>query len=219
MRSPRPLPRWRPKASRCVGASPPAPMTMNGASGACWPASMAIRSSGCARRSSRSPPAISCAFSWPGSASRPMRACKGPMRWRWWPRSSKASRRRPAPGKARSCRRGSANTSPPGSTINASPDGYHGRGLGRAMSRPAAAIAAPRPCARRPSRFSRAATPRSGHRSRPAWMPWNRAPMPRPSPASSAITAPPSSTSWWTAPACCALRPRTRSPSWSPWAW
>ena len=49
--------------------------------------------------------------------------------------------------------------------INASPDGYHGPGSGRATPRQAAAIAAPRPCARRPSPFSQGATRRSGRRS------------------------------------------------------
>ena len=41
--------------------------------------------------------------------------------------SSKGSRRRPAPGRPRSCRRGSPDTSPPGSTISAWPGASPGR--------------------------------------------------------------------------------------------
>ena len=50
-----------------------------------------------------------------GAHGGPGGARRGPRR------SSKASRRRPAPGRARSCRRGSPTTSRPGSTIGASP--------------------------------------------------------------------------------------------------
>ena len=48
--------------------------------------------------------------------------------------SSKASRRRPAPGRPRSCRRASPTTSRPGSTISASPGASPGRGCGRATA-------------------------------------------------------------------------------------
>ena len=94
----------------------------NGASGGCSRASIATRSSACAPRSSRSPRATSCASCSTGSASTGRRA-HGRARTRSPPssRSSKASRRRPAPGRPRSCRRASRTTSRPGSTICAWP--------------------------------------------------------------------------------------------------
>ena len=57
---------------------------------------------------------------------------KGRRRSIPWSASSKVSRRPPAPGRARSCRRGSPATSRPGSTIAASPGMSPGRGCGRA---------------------------------------------------------------------------------------
>ena len=57
--------------------TPGAHRPRNGASAACWRASTTTRSSGCARRSSRSRRATSCASCSRGSASRPTRACRG----------------------------------------------------------------------------------------------------------------------------------------------
>ena len=83
-------------------------------------------------------------------------------------RSSKASRRRPAPGRARSCRRASPTTSRPGSTIAASPGASPGRGCGPRNGRGERRRAQRRRrCAPRRSRCWRAATPRTGRRCRP----------------------------------------------------
>ncbi len=169
--------RSRPKASRCAAASRPARRRTNGASAGCSPASTATRSSACAPRSSRSPRATSCAFCSAGSGSRPTRRWKGRTRSTPSSASSKASRRRPAPGKPRSCRRGSPSTSRPGSTITAWPDGSPGRGCGRATAAAERQPDAPRRrCARRRSRCCRAATPRSGRRSRRPRTPASPAP-------------------------------------------
>ena len=73
--------------------------TTNGASAGCSRASTATRSSACARRSSRSRRATSCASCSTGSAWRRTRAWRVRMRSTRWSRSSKASKRRPAPGK------------------------------------------------------------------------------------------------------------------------
>ena len=101
-------------------------MPRNGASAGCWRASTATRSSACAPRSSRSRRATSCASCSPGSASRRERAWKGRTRSTPSSASSKVSRRRPAPGRPRSCRRASPATSRPGSTTSASPAGRLG---------------------------------------------------------------------------------------------
>ena len=91
----------------------------------------AIPSSACGRRSSRSRRATSCASFSPGSASRRMRAWRGRTRSTPSSGSSKASRRRPAPGRPRSCRRVSPATSRPGSTIAAWPGRSRGHACGR----------------------------------------------------------------------------------------
>ena len=111
------------------GRFTPGTSTRNGASAGCSHACTAIRSSACAPRSSRWPRAISCASCSVGSGSPPMRAWKGRMRLKSWSASSKVSKRRPVPGRPRSCRRGSPATSRPGSTIAASPGASPGRGL------------------------------------------------------------------------------------------
>ena len=87
-------PRSKAKASSCAGASSPASTTSNGATGACWRASIATRSSGCAPRSSRSRRATSCASCSPGSTSPRKRAWKGRTRSPLSSTRSKASRRR-----------------------------------------------------------------------------------------------------------------------------
>ncbi len=106
----------------------------NGASAACSRASTATRSSGCGRRSSPCRPATSCASCSAGSVSRPTLRWRGRRRSTPSSASSKASRRPPPPGKARSCRRGSKDYDPSGST----------RAAWRAMPPGAAAARAPR---------------------------------------------------------------------------
>ena len=124
----------------------------NGASADCWRACTPTPSSACARRSSRWRRATSCASCSPGSASPTMRAWKGPMRSTRWSGSSKASARRPEPGRPRSCPRASPATSRPGSTTAAWQDAWPGRGSGPAADARTAASAAPRRCAPRRSR-------------------------------------------------------------------
>ncbi len=68
-----------PKGSPCAGASRRRRPRTNGASAGCSPGSTTIRSSACGRRSSRSPRATFCVFSFAGSAWRRMRACRAPM--------------------------------------------------------------------------------------------------------------------------------------------
>ena len=86
----------------------------------------------------------------------------GVGRMRFPPRSPcwRALKRRPAPGKRKSCRRASPAMSQPGSTICAWPGVSPGQGS-RLVP---AASAAPRPCARRRSRCWRADTSCSGPR-------------------------------------------------------
>ncbi len=132
--SPRRWPRCRPRGSRCAAASPQGRRRRNGASAGSWRASTATRCAGCAPRSSRSRRATSCASCSSGSGSARSPAWKAPMRsprcWDSW----KASRRRPAPGRPRSCRPASPNTTRPGSTTIASPGASPGRGCGRAAA-------------------------------------------------------------------------------------
>ena len=203
--------RWRrsrPKASPCAAASRRTPTATNGASAACSRASTATRSSACGPRSSRCRRATSCASCSAGSASRPTRAGEGAdaldadRR-----RSSKASRRRPPPGKARSCRRASTDYDPAwldepawramltGLRLRPRAAGRRRRGRDR--------------CARRRSRCCRAAMPRCGRRAGAAGR-CRRGPAP----AAQAVvdfiaraTAPRSSTRWCsTRPAALAAR-------------
>ena len=171
----------------------------NGASAACSRASTATRSSGCAPRSSRSRRATSCASCSPGSASRPTPHGEGPTRSPPSSASSKASRRRPAPGRARSCRRGRRLR--PAWLDDHCLAGH----IAWTRLRPRSAATGggdgrQRRCARRRSRCWRAAMRRSGRRL-----------SPQPTPAQAeparaggrrlhrATTAPRSSTSCWTA--------------------
>ena len=124
--------RSKPKASPCAGASRRERQPKNGASAGSWRAFTATPSSGCGPRSSRSRRAISCVSCSAGSASRPTPGWKGRRRSIPWSASSKASRRPPAPGRARSFRRVSPATSQPGSTIVVSRGMSPGRGCGRA---------------------------------------------------------------------------------------
>ena len=163
-RSPPRCRRSRPKALPCAGGSRPGSAARSGASAGCSPAFITTRSSACAPRSSRSQPAISCASCWPGSASRRTRAWRAPPPSKPWSASSKVSRRRPAPGKPRSCPRGSPATSRPGSTIAASRDMWRGCGCDLATGGRTAATAAPRRCAPRLSRSWRVVMPPCGHR-------------------------------------------------------
>ena len=140
--------------------------------------------------------------------------------------SSKGSRRRPAPGRPRSCRRASPGTIRPGSTTSASPAASPGPGCGRAHLSASAAPAVgqscrrlPGRCGRRRSPCSRAGTRRCGPRCRRRPIRRRPAPAPAPSPISSASTAPRSSTSWSTARGCCGRRSRRRWPSWWRWGW
>ena len=93
-----------------------------------------------------------------------MRAWRGRTPSRSWSGSSKASRRRPAPGRPRSCRRGSPITSRPGSTTNAFRGGSSGRVYVPATRGQMAASAIRRRCGQRRSRSWRGATPHSGQR-------------------------------------------------------
>ncbi len=163
--------------------------------------------------------ATSCASSPTGNASPRRPAWRAPTRSPPCSASSKGSRRRPAPGRPRSCRRGSANTTPPGSTTIASPGASPGPGCARATMRPELSERAGRPGTLDPDHPPRAppcaavgcavadARPRPGE---PA--------CPGASPASSATTAPRSSTNWSRAPGSCARRSRRVSPNWWRWA-
>ena len=202
----------------CAAASRRARQRRNGASAGCSRASTATRSSACGRRSSRSRRATSCASCSAGSASRPTRAWKGRTRSRPWSASSKASRRRPAPGRPRSCRRASPATSQPGSTICASPGGSPGRGCGRARASrtmasgsggqtPVRTTPITLLARRHAALWASLSTP--GRRVHPSPPGAGR------SRSYSRSTAPRSSTSWWKAPACCARRSRRRWANWS----
>ena len=151
------------------GRFTPRPPPRNGASAGCSRAFTAIPSSACGRRSSRSRRATSCASCSLGSASCRMRAWRGRTRSTPSSASSKASRRRPAPGKPKSFLRVSPVTSRPGSTIGAWRDRSRGHACGRgqagrATGAPMAEKAVPHRCARHRSRWSRAVAPRSGRR-------------------------------------------------------
>ena len=147
-----------------------------------------------------------------------------------WSASSKASRRPPAPGRARSCRRGSPATSRPGSTIAASPGMSPGRGCGRARGERATdeqatddrtAARARRDAGahhadhadRAPSRraVGLAVDPGGGRPARATGRSWFSITFAR--------MAPRSSTSSWTAPACCAPRSKRRWANWWRSAW
>ncbi len=194
-------PRCRRKDSSCAARSRPRPRPRtNGANGGCWRASIATRSSGCAPRSSRSRRATSCASCSSGSASRRVRAWRARMRSaRCW-RSSKASRRRRAPGRPSCCPPASASTSRPGSMSCASP----GASCGRAWRRVAAAASvAPRRCAPRRSCCWRGATCACGRRSPAAARARCSRPPRSAPPRTWRSTAPRSSTRSSPAPACC----------------
>ena len=125
----------RPKASRCAAASRPAP----------------TRDEWCERRllarihrytvkrlrAEIEPVAardfLRFLFDWQ-RVTPTRRAWRGRTRSPRCSASSKASRRRPAPGRPRSCRRASPATSRPGSTTSASPGASPGRGCGRATA-------------------------------------------------------------------------------------
>ena len=128
--------------------------------------------------------------------------------------SSKASRRRPAPGRPRSCRRASPTTSRHGSTINVYRGASPGHGCGRAMHAPTAASAARRRCGPRRSFCWRAVTPGCGRHCRQLTSRPARARGGRWSPIISGNMARRSSMNWSKAPGFCARRSRRRSPSW-----
>ena len=99
----------------------------NGAIAGCWRASIATRSSGCARRSSRSRRRTSCASCCAGSTSSRPSAARGRTRSMPSSRSCRASKRRRPRGKPRFCRRASTTTTSRGSTISACRDARCGR--------------------------------------------------------------------------------------------
>ena len=131
--SPRRWPRCEAEGFALRGRFTPGRPTTNGASAGCSPASTATR---CRRLRAEIEPVaardfLRFLFDWQRVHRRDAHGRARRARRRW-SASSKASRRRPAPGRPRSCRRASPNTSRPGSTTNASPAASPGRGCGRA---------------------------------------------------------------------------------------
>ena len=113
-----------------------------GATAGCSPASSATRSTDCGARSSPSPPPSSCGSSAAGSTSRRSTSSRGRAAWRRWCASSRASRRRRAPGRRASCRGACARTSGNGSIRSRSPARSPGCGSGAPRTSPV--CAAPR---------------------------------------------------------------------------
>ena len=156
------------------------------------------------------------------------RAWRGRTRSTPWSASSKASRRRPAPGRPRSCRRGSPATSRPGSTIAASPGRSPGRACGRGAGRAGNGRDDDRTAAR--ARRRRRCAPRRSRCRAPSRRALGVAVIAGPdasSPASGRSRCRSHSRAWRIVlrrargrhAACCAPRSKRRWPNWWRWAW
>ena len=203
-------PRSKPRALRCAGVSRPAPKPRNGASAGCSRAFTAIRWVACAPRSSRLPPATSCASCSAGNGSTPETRMEGPDALEVLVRQLEGFEAAAGAWETEILPARLDSTSRPGWMINALPDASPGPASGRAT----AASAARRRCGRPRSRCWRAAMRGCGRRCRRSKKRSARVPARRPSSTSFGNTARRSSTSWSKAPACCARRSRRRSASW-----
>ncbi len=118
------------RAARALLSGPDA--SWNGASGGCWRASIGTRSTGCARRSSRSAPPISCGSCSAGSGSPTRPARRAPRASRRCSTCWTASSCRPAHGRATCSPRAWPTTIRCGSTGSASRGRSRGVGLSSA---------------------------------------------------------------------------------------